>query len=91
MSTKAISRRLFSKVVAGSLLTGGSVLEAAVQETRQTGSLSDGTASGQFVGFICDMPAGMPAYDRVSFTARAEHPMRISVQLRAENLERPRS
>jgi hypothetical protein len=34
---------MFSKVVTGSLLSG-SVLEAAVQETRTTGGLSDGTA-----------------------------------------------
>ena len=38
-----ISRRAFSKIFAGTLLSG-SVLEAAVQETRQTGSLSDETA-----------------------------------------------
>ena len=43
MSTKTLSRRMFSKVVAGSVLSGG-MLEAAVQETRTTGSLSDGTA-----------------------------------------------
>jgi hypothetical protein len=43
VSTKPISRRIFSKVIAGSLLTG-SVLEAAVQEVQQMGTLSDGTA-----------------------------------------------
>jgi hypothetical protein len=50
--------------------------------------LSGGEAAGQFVGFIYDMPAGTTAYDRVSFTARAEHAMRVSVQLRAENGDR---
>src|SRR5688572_11832900 len=40
---KPMSRRLFSKVVAGTVLTG-SVLEAAVQENRTTGGLSDETA-----------------------------------------------
>jgi hypothetical protein len=50
--------------------------------------LSGGAPAGQFVGFIYNMPAGTAAYDRVSFTARAEHPMRVSVQLRAENGER---
>jgi hypothetical protein len=50
--------------------------------------LSGGAPAGQFVGFIYDMPAGTTAYDRVSFTARAEHAMRVSVQLRAENGER---
>ncbi len=34
---------MFSKMVAGTFLTG-SVLEAAVQESRQTGKLSDETA-----------------------------------------------
>jgi len=43
MSTKPMNRRIFSKMVAGSFLTG-SVLEAAVQESRQTGGLSDETA-----------------------------------------------
>jgi hypothetical protein len=43
MATKPISRRTFSRILAGSLATG-SVLEAAVQESRQTGSLSDETA-----------------------------------------------
>jgi len=38
-----MNRRIFSKMVAGSFLTG-SVLEAAVQESRQTGGLSDETA-----------------------------------------------
>ena len=43
MASKMIGRRMFSKVVAGSFLTG-SVLEAAVQESRQTGGLSEATA-----------------------------------------------
>ena len=43
MTTKTMSRRIFSKVVAGSFLTG-TVLEAAVQESRQSGGLSDDTA-----------------------------------------------
>ena len=30
-----------------------------------------------------DTPRGVAAYDRLTFTIRAEHPMRISVQLRA--------
>ena len=43
MSKTGLTRRAFSKMVAGSLLTGG-VLEAAVQERRTTGRLSDETA-----------------------------------------------
>src|SRR5262245_47637872 len=40
MSSKSMDRRVFSKVVAGTFLTG-SVVEAAVQESRQSGRLSD--------------------------------------------------
>jgi len=43
MPTNPINRRTFSKLFAGSLLSG-SVLEAAVQESRETGTLSDSTA-----------------------------------------------
>jgi len=60
MSTKTISRRMFSKVVAGSLLTG-SILEAAVQESRQTGTLSDGTAMTllEHIGYKPTLPDEM--------------------------------
>ncbi len=40
---KSITRRQFSKAFAGALL-GGSVMEAAVQESRANGGLSDETA-----------------------------------------------
>ena len=43
MNKKPISRRSFSKIIAGSFLTG-SVVEAAVQEQQRTGTLSDDTA-----------------------------------------------
>jgi hypothetical protein len=33
---------------------------------------------------MVDTPQGLDRYDRVSFTVRAEHPMRISVQVRTE-------
>jgi hypothetical protein len=42
MDSRSISRRAFSKLIAGSLATG-SVLEAAVQESRTDGTLSDET------------------------------------------------
>src|SRR5262249_5479382 len=42
MASKPINRRVFSKMVAGTFLTG-SVVEAAVQETRQNGALSEDT------------------------------------------------
>jgi hypothetical protein len=43
MNKKPLSRRSFSKLIAGSLFTG-SVVEAAVQEQQRTGNLSDDTA-----------------------------------------------
>ena len=43
MNKQSINRRSFSKMIAGSLLTG-SVVEAAVQEQQRTGALSDDTA-----------------------------------------------
>jgi len=36
-----------------------------------------------FVAFINDRPTGLAANDRLAFTIRADHPMRISVQLRS--------
>jgi hypothetical protein len=44
--------------------------------------LSSGAAASQFVALIVDLPHGVESTDRVTFTARAERPMRISVQLR---------
>jgi hypothetical protein len=43
MSKKGLTRRDFSRIVAGTFLTGG-VLDAAVQERRTAGRLSDDTA-----------------------------------------------
>jgi hypothetical protein len=60
MSAKPISRREFSMLVAGSILSG-SVLEAAVQETRQTGGLSDATAMTllEHIGYKPTLPDEM--------------------------------
>ncbi len=44
--------------------------------------LAGGAPAGQFVALVHDTPSGTGANDRLTFTARAEHPMRISVQLR---------
>jgi hypothetical protein len=52
-------------------------------ELRLRYGLAGGAAAGQFVALVHDMPSGAAPNDRVTFTARAEHPMRISVQLRA--------
>ncbi|HWF83253.1 MAG TPA: hypothetical protein VG222_00305, partial [Vicinamibacterales bacterium] len=44
--------------------------------------LAGGAAAGQFVALVHDTPSGTAANARLTLTARAEHPMRISVQLR---------
>jgi hypothetical protein len=46
-------------------------------------ALSGGTAIGQFAGAAVDTIGGVAAYDRVAFSMRAEHPMRVSIQVRA--------
>jgi hypothetical protein len=46
--------------------------------------LASGALAGQFVALIADLPQGAASSDRVAFTVRAERPMRISVQLRAD-------
>ena len=57
---KPISRRVFSKMIAGTILTG-SVLEAAVQESRTTGGLSDDTAMTllKHIGYEPTLPEEM--------------------------------
>jgi len=44
--------------------------------------LGGGAPAGQSVALVFDTPSGIAAADRLSFTIRAEHPMRLSVQLR---------
>jgi len=46
--------------------------------------LASGPVAGQYAALVVDLPAGLGANDRVTFTARAEQPMRVSVQLRSE-------
>jgi hypothetical protein len=57
--------------------------EAKSSELRLRFGLSGGTAAGQYAALVRDTPAGVAAFDRVSFTLRAERPFRLSVQLRA--------
>ena len=45
-------------------------------------ALAGGAAAGQFVCLAYDTPNGAAPDDRLAFTVRAEHPMRISIQLR---------
>jgi len=44
--------------------------------------LSSAAAAAQYVALIVDLPQGVASSDRFAFTIRAEHPMRVSVQLR---------
>jgi hypothetical protein len=53
-------------------------------ELRFRYGLSGGAAIGQFAGAIVETATGVAPHDRVTFTIRAEHPMRVSVQARAE-------
>jgi hypothetical protein len=52
-------------------------------EIRLRYGLSGGSSVGQFSGATVEAPHGAAAFDRIAFTARAEHPMRLSVQARA--------
>jgi hypothetical protein len=52
-------------------------------ELRLRYGLGGGSLAGQFAALVVDTPGGVARSDRVAFTVRAEHPMRISVQLRA--------
>jgi hypothetical protein len=45
--------------------------------------LSSGLASGQYAALVYDTPNGLAAYDRLTFDARGDRPMRVSVQIRA--------
>lgn len=49
-------------------------------ELRMRYGLSSGTPSGQYASLAVELPDGAAPYDRVTFSARSEHPVRISVQ-----------
>jgi hypothetical protein len=53
-------------------------------ELRLRYGLAGGSVLGQFSGGAVETPHGVGGYDHVAFTIRAEHPMRISIQVRAE-------
>jgi hypothetical protein len=44
--------------------------------------LAGGPPGGQVAALAYDFPSGIAAFDRITISIRAEHPMRISVQLR---------
>src|SRR5262249_5903819 len=50
-------------------------------ELRFRFGLSGGTPGGQVAALVCDTLKGVAPHDRISFSIRAERPMRISVQL----------
>jgi hypothetical protein len=52
-------------------------------ELRFRYGLGGGTAAGQFAALVVDTPSGVAPHDHLAFAVRSEHPMRISVQLRA--------
>jgi hypothetical protein len=45
--------------------------------------LAGGASVGQVAALVYDTPPGIASSDRLTFTIRAEHPMRVSVQLRS--------
>jgi hypothetical protein len=60
-------------------------------ELRFRYGLAGGTSVGQVAALAYDTPRGLAGCDRLSFSIRAEHPMRISVQLRAGDDQGPAS
>lgn len=54
------------------------------QETRCSFALGPGLAAGQFVALASTLDASLSqeGFDRIQFSIRADHPMRLSVQLR---------
>ena len=53
-------------------------------QARLRFGLASGPAALQFAALVVDLAGGLEGNDRLVFTARAEQPMRISVQLRSE-------
>jgi hypothetical protein len=54
-------------------------------ELRLRYALSGGALTGQYAGAVVETAAGVDRYDWIRFRARAERPMRLSVQVRAES------
>jgi predicted metal-dependent phosphoesterase TrpH len=54
-------------------------------ELRFRFGLAGGPLVGQVAALVVDTPGGVAAGDRVTFTMRAEQPMRLSVQVRADD------
>ncbi|MCU1383396.1 MAG: hypothetical protein JWL71_2093 [Acidobacteria bacterium] len=58
-------------------------------ELRFRYGLAGGASAGQVAALAYDTPRGLAGSDRLAFSIRAEHPMRISVQLRAGDDQGP--
>jgi hypothetical protein len=56
----------------------------AGMELRLRYGLSGGSPVGQYAGAAVGTSHGVADYDQVAFTIRSEHPMRVSIQVRAE-------
>jgi hypothetical protein len=54
-------------------------------ELRVRYGLAGGVRAQQYAALTHLTPGGVGSFDRLTFTARAEHPMRVSVQLRADD------
>jgi len=68
----------------GSLSVVDAVQMTSGAELRLRYGITGGSPVGQYSGAAVETTRGVAEYDRVAFTIRAEHPMRISIQVRAE-------
>jgi hypothetical protein len=53
-------------------------------QARLRFGLSTGAAAGQYAALVVDLMNGLGSNDRVTFKARSDQPMRVSVQLRSD-------
>src|SRR5262249_35135179 len=72
-----------------SLSTVDVVQMIAGMELRLRYGLTGGSPVGQYAGAAVETSHGVADYDRVAFTIRGEHPMRVSIQVRAEVANAP--
>ena len=68
-----------------------SVSESGDSALRLRFGLATGPVASQYVALGVQTPGGVASYDRLDFSARAEQPMRISVQLQTEQSRWERS
>src|SRR5262249_8551339 len=68
----------------GSLSVVDAVQMTSGPELRLRYGITGGSQVGQYSGAAVETTHGVAEYDRAAFTIRAERPMRISIQVRAE-------